>query len=63
MNELMVIGWIIWLIVSIRVVFSTVGLEMLVQMFPEGEPKWFLTKQLLSLAFFAAAVLCNPWSW
>ena len=62
MDALIHAGWVIWLWLSIGLVFDLVGLRGLVQMFPEGKKWWLLPVQIASLAFFALAVLFNPWS-
>ena len=62
MNELLTIGWFLWLIFSISGVFYFIELTGLCNIFPEGRRGWHFPAQLASLAFFAAAVLCNPWS-
>lgn len=61
MDALLVIGWFVWVVFAIALVFAIVGFRGLVQMFPEGRRFWHLPAQLASLAFFAAAVLCHPW--
>jgi hypothetical protein len=61
MEALKIIGWFLWLIVSIMAVFELIGFSGLTRMFPEGQRGWHFPAQLASLAFFAGAVLCNPW--
>ncbi|PRC92620.1 hypothetical protein [Solimicrobium silvestre] len=62
MSELKTISWLVWLLVSIWLVFHFIGFGGLCAMFPEGKRAWHLPAQLASLAIFAAAILCNPWS-
>lgn len=61
MEALKIIGWFSWLIVSIMAVFELIGFSGLTRMFPEGRRGWHFPAQLAALAFFAGAVLCNPW--
>lgn len=60
MAALIVIAWFVCLLLSIWLVFNFVGAAGLVRMFPEGWRWWLLPVQWLSLAFFAAMVLINP---
>lgn len=61
MEALKVIGWAAWLIFATLLVFQFVGFRTMCEFFPEGKRAWHLPAQLVALAFFAAAVLCNPW--
>lgn len=60
MTELMAILWFIMLLLSVAAVFNFIGSALMVQFFPEGRRWWQLPAQLLSLAFFGAMVLLNP---
>lgn len=62
MEALKVLGWAAWLLLSIALVFEFVSYSGLTRMFPEGRRAWHLPAQLGSLAFFAAAAICNPWT-
>ena len=62
MQAIKIICWTIWLLLSMVVVFQYVGFSSMCSFFPEGKRWWHFPAQLFSLAFFAAAVLCNPWS-
>lgn len=55
------IGWFIALLVSIYMVFLTMGWGGLVRMFPEGYRWWMTPAQWGSLAVFAALVRFTPW--
>lgn len=60
MNELISIGWFIWILVSVYLIFVFVGYVRLVQMFPEGMNWWDYPVQLLCILHFAIAVLMHP---
>jgi len=60
MEALMVLGWAVWIVVSIALVYDFVGYSGLVSMFPEGRRWWHLPAQFLALGLFAAAVICHP---
>ena len=60
MEALIPIGWIVWLLVSIWLIFCFVGFRGLVNMFPEGYCWWHLPSQLGTLAHFAAVILLHP---
>lgn len=62
MEALKVIGWFIWLLLSILLVFEFVGINGICNMFPEGRRAWHRPAQFAALALFAAAAICNPWS-
>lgn len=62
MEALKAVGWLIWLLISVVLVFEFVGTYYLTLMFPEGRRSWHLPAQLGSLALFAAAAICNPWT-
>ena len=61
MDALKVLGWAVWLLLSLAMVFEFIGYRGLTMMFPEGSRRWHFPAQLGSLGLFAAAVLCNPW--
>ena len=52
--------WFLGFALSIHLVFMFVGFSGLTNMFPEGKRVWHLPAQLLTLVFFAAMVLYNP---
>lgn len=54
------IGWFLWLLLSIYIVFQFIGMHLMVSYFPEGRRWWQFPAQLASLAFFATAVLYHP---
>ena len=60
MTAFLNILWFIGFVLSILLVFEFVGFRGLVNMFPEGRRAWHLPLQLLTLVFFAAMVLYNP---
>lgn len=62
MSALLHIGWAVWLLLSIALVFKMVGMRLMVNFFPEGQRWWQFPAQLASLGFFAAAVLNHPFS-
>lgn len=62
MSAMLVIGWFIWMVISIGLIFHYIGFSGLTRMFPEGERGWHFPVQMLTLANFAAAVLANPWA-
>jgi polyferredoxin len=61
MEALKVIGWAAWVGFATLLVFQFVGFRTMTEFFPEGKRAWHLPAQFGTLAFFAAAVLCNPW--
>lgn len=61
MEALKAIGWFLALLISVWIVFETVGVRGLVRMFPEGRRWWMFPVQLSSLALFAAVIHFNPW--
>ncbi len=61
MEALQTIGWFLWLLLAIALLFELVGYRAMTVWFPEGRRAWHLPAQLGSLAFFAAAVLHHPW--
>ena len=61
MEALKIIGWFVWLLLSIALVFQFVGFSGICNMFPEGKRAWHLPAQLAAMTFFAAAAICNPW--
>jgi hypothetical protein len=60
MSASLAIGWAFALIVSVWVVFQTVGLARMVAFFPEGRRWWMFPAQIASLALFAIIVLKHP---
>ena len=60
MNALLNISWFLAFAWSIWLVFEFVGFAGLTRMFPEGKRAWHLPAQLLTLVFFGAMVLYNP---
>ena len=58
----MIIGWFLWLWLSVYLVFVFVGFSGLVGMFPEGRRVWHLPVQLLCMCHFAVVVLLQPFS-
>lgn len=60
MTAFLNILWFIGFLWSIWLVFEFVGVAGLTRMFPEGQRAWHLPAQLLTLVFFAAMVLYNP---
>jgi hypothetical protein len=61
MTALIAIGWALWLLVAVLVIFELVGFSGLARMFPEGRRAWQFPAQLASLGHFAAVILLNPW--
>lgn len=61
MEAMKTIGWLLWLLLSVLMVFEFVGYRVMLAYFPEGKRWWHFPAQVAALAFFAAAVLCNPW--
>ena len=61
MEALKVIGWFIALLISVALMFETIGMSGLVNMFPEGRRWWMRPAQLASITAFALIVLRNPW--
>lgn len=62
MSELMILGWGLWLCVSIYLIFLFVGYRSMVQMFPEGKSWWDLPVQLSCIAHFTVVVLLHPFN-
>ena len=62
MAELLTIGWVVWLIVAILLVYETAFIGAMVRMFPEGWRWWATPARHAALAHFALCVLLNPWS-
>lgn len=62
MTALITIAWLVCLLVALGLVFQFVGLRAMMTFFPEGRRWWIFPAQLASLAFFAAVVLCHPFS-
>lgn len=60
MTPIKTIVWFIFFIISLVLVFETIGLRGLVRMFPEGWRWWQFPAQLVTLAVFAAVVINNP---
>jgi TRAP-type C4-dicarboxylate transport system permease small subunit len=60
MNALLNISWFLGFVFSIILVFHYIGFSGLTSMFPEGKRAWHLPAQLLTLVFFGAMVLYNP---
>lgn len=60
MSAVSLIGWLFALYITIKMVFVFVGSAQMVAYFPEGNRRWLLPVQLLSLASFAAVVLFHP---
>lgn len=63
MEVFKIIGWFVWLLITIALVFEFVGYRSASIIFPESWRPWHLPLQLLSLVLFASAVLLNPWQW
>jgi polyferredoxin len=62
MEALKTIGWLVWLLFSMALVFEFVGYRSATNLFPEGRRAWHLPAQLAAMALFAAAAICNPWA-
>lgn len=63
MTPLLLVGlWAIGMLVAIWAIFSSVGLNYMVMMFPEGRRWWLRPAQFASLAFFAALVHFHPFT-
>lgn len=62
MPALMVVLWVLWFVIAVRLNFEFVGMRSMVQFFPEGWRWWMLPVQLLTLFNFAMCILFNPFS-
>jgi len=60
MEALKIIGWFVWISVSMCIVFEFIGWSGLTKMFPEGQRWYHPFLQYGSLVFFAWAVLSHP---
>jgi hypothetical protein len=54
------IAWFVVLLVSINLIYSTIGIHYMVSFFPEGKRWYQLPLQLVTLALFATVVLYHP---
>jgi hypothetical protein len=60
MTALIGIGWFLALLLSIALVFESVGSVQLIRMFPEGWRWWHTPYRIFSLLVFAGIVLIHP---
>lgn len=60
MTALLNILWFLGFMWSIWLVFEYIGISRLLDMFPEGKQDWHFPVQILTLVFFGAMVLYNP---
>ena len=60
MQTLRIIGWTLALLLSLRLIFIFVGVQGLIQMFPEGKKWWILPVQWLCIILFTVLIIINP---